>query len=159
MWWLQRLGAFLGLCHGTFLSYIYNYTYLLCLAHSHIYSWELPCRWVFTYICTHFISVYEGRTIKLCPKEHLHKNAFLNFSGQTNNLIARFLIFQFSFRRDWAHVSLCRDWVTEVAALAPYSDVSMAFFFLYKSDFCKRPAEQERFSYAEVMFYTNIFLG
>lgn len=114
---------------------------------------------VFTYIYMRIISVYNKLTIRLCPKKHLHKNTFLNFSGWTTKLITKFPNFQCSVRSDWEHVSLCRDRGTEVAALAPYSDISVAFFVLNKSDFPKRLAEQERFSYTEVMYYANIFLG
>lgn len=47
--------------------------------------------------------------------------------------------------------------MTEVAVLAVYSDVSMTFLFLYKSDLLKRLAEQESFSSTEVMYYAKKF--
>lgn len=140
-------------------SLTYTTTHPCCVLPTHTYIPESMCVGRCLHIWTHFIAVYNERAIKLCPKEHLHKHAFLNFSGQTNNLMTRFANFQFSVRSDWEHVSLCRDRVTEVVALALYSDISVAFFFLYKSDFLKRLAEQERFSYTEVMYYANIFLG
>lgn len=49
--------------------------------------------------------------------------------------------------------------MTEVGVLAAYSDTSMTFLFLYKSDLLKRLAEQESFSSTEVMFYAKNFFG
>lgn len=49
--------------------------------------------------------------------------------------------------------------MTEVAVLAVYSDMSMTFLFLYKSDLLKGLAEQESSSSTEVMYNAKIFLG
>lgn len=49
-------------------------------------------------ICRHLISVYNKWKIMPFPKQHLHKNAFLEFSGKINNLMPRFPNFQFSVR-------------------------------------------------------------
>lgn len=140
-------------------SLTYTTTHTCCVFPTRTYIPESMCVGGCLCICRRFISVYSKQKIKPCPKRHLHKNAFLEFSGQTNDLMTRLPNFQFSVRSDQQSISFCRDWVTGVAALALYSNMSVAFFSLYKSDFLQRLAEQERFSYTEVMYYANIFLG
>lgn len=81
------LGTFLRLFHGTFLSY--STTHPCCVFPTHTGILR-ACVYGCLCMCTHFISVYNERMINLRPKEHLHKNMFLNFSGETNNLMTRF---------------------------------------------------------------------
>lgn len=94
----NTLGSFTGL-----FSPAYGMKHTCCVFPTHTCIPENMCVCGCLCICRHLISLYNKWKIKPCPKQHLHKNAFLAFSGKTNNLITnnlmpRFPSFQFSVR-------------------------------------------------------------
>lgn len=84
-------GSFIRLFSPT-----YTKKYTCCVFPTHAYIPGNMCVCGCSCICRCLCSLYNKWKIKPCPKQHLHKNAFLEFSGKTNNLMPTFPNFHFS---------------------------------------------------------------